>query len=134
MINFPEKVLIDSVLYSIKRTDNPIINNRQECSGEIDYDKAEILISSREDTLGDGNSASILMHEIVHAILYERGMHEETTNETLVDELAKGFVNFVRMNPKMIQCIVNTGKMQGTFEDEKSIKDFSLNSLVHIEN
>ena len=47
------------------------------------------------------------MHEVVHAILNERGLNEKAENETLVEELAKGFVNLIRQNPKLTDFIKN---------------------------
>lgn len=45
------------------------------------------------------------MHEIVHALLFERGMPEAAADEELVSELAAGFVNLVRANPQLVEFL-----------------------------
>ena len=45
------------------------------------------------------------MHEVVHAILHQRGLYKASDDEELVDELAKGFVNLIRQNPKLVNFI-----------------------------
>ena len=101
----PDKVLIDAVTYQISKTDEVIIVNCRECNADVDYNAAEIKISNRYDKVGDGAITKVLMHEVVHAMLHERGLDEDAENETLVEELAKGFVNLIRQNPKLVDFV-----------------------------
>ncbi len=42
-------------------------------------------------------------------MLYERGLNEESQNESLVDELAAGTLNLIRQNPHLIEFLLETG-------------------------
>ena len=97
-----QNVLIDSVNYRIEETDEPIIIERKECGGGVFYN--ESLIKVGNFLKGDAKT-KVLMHEIIHAILFERGMSEASEDEILVEELAKGFLNLIRMNPALISFI-----------------------------
>jgi len=101
----PDKILIDAVIYQVISTDKPIILNGQECDAQITHSAAEILVSGCLDKLGEGRKAKALMHEVVHAILHERGLYKASGDEELVDELAKGFVNLIRQNPRLVDFI-----------------------------
>ena len=100
-----ESVLIDSATYRIEWTDEPIHVDGRVCRGDVDYNRARIRLSSREDILGEGQKVPVLMHEVVHAMLYERGRCKDAEDEDLVDALAAGFVNLVRQNPGLVQYI-----------------------------
>lgn len=98
-----EKILIDAVMYRVIQSQELLIVEGRECGAEVDYNSATIKIS--KEKVGDGSKAKFLMHEIVHAILHERGLFEESENEELVDELAKGFVNLIRQNSELVNFI-----------------------------
>lgn len=85
-----ESILIDGVRYTIEHTTERIIVDGKECGGECDYDKCRIRIS--DATIGGGRVPVTLMHEIVHAMLFERGLYEEADNEGLVEAISKGIV------------------------------------------
>ena len=101
----PEKILIDAVIYQVSATSEPIIVNGIECDAEVMHNSAKIIVSGRLETLGEGKKAKTLMHEVVHAILHQRGLYKASDDEELVDELAKGFVNLIRQNPKLVNFI-----------------------------
>ena len=92
----PDKILVDAVTYQVIKTYDRLIVEGQECNAKVDYNTATIRITQNADKIGEGNLAKVFLHEVVHAILHERGLDEETENETLVEELAKGFVNLIR--------------------------------------
>lgn len=100
-----EKILIDAVMYRVIQTQDLLIVEGKECGAEVDYNAATIKISNAAEKVGDGSKAKVLMHEIIHAILHERGLFEESENEELVEELAKGFVNLIRQNSNLINFI-----------------------------
>ena len=106
-MKLPEEVLIDAVCYRIEITDDVILVDDKACRADVDYNRARIRLSSKEDTLGDGRKAQVLMHEVVHAILYERD-RDEREDEALVDALASGFVNLIRHNPGLMGFIYQT--------------------------
>lgn len=101
-----ENVIIDAVTYRIKETADIIVLDGQECGAIVEYGKALITIRN-DESLGEGAKAKTLMHEIVHAILHERGMEKAADDETLVNELAAGIVNLIRCNPQLVTFITH---------------------------
>lgn len=101
----PEKILIDAVIYQIVPTDETLIVDGLECGAEVDYNAATIKFSNRIDKIGGGAKAKVLMHEVVHAILHERGLYKASEDEELVEELAKGFVSLIRQNSELVNFI-----------------------------
>ena len=99
-----KNVQIDSVNYRIEETDTPIIIEHKECGGGVFYNDALIKIGN---CLNGNVKTKVLMHEIIHALLYERGMSEASADEILVEELAKSFINLIRSNPKLVELITN---------------------------
>ena len=99
-----KNVQIDSVNYRVEETDTPIIIERKECDGGVFYN--ESLIKVGHFLQGDAKT-KVLMHEIIHAVLFERGMSEAAEDEILVEELAKSFINLIRVNPNLIELITN---------------------------
>lgn len=100
----PESVMVDAVRYAIMRVKEPLLLEGRECNAMVEYNTAQIKMLEGGN-IGDGNKAKLLMHEIVHALLFERGMSEAAVNEDLVSELAAGFVNLVRMNPQLMEFL-----------------------------
>ena len=100
----PDSVIIDAVRYAILRVKEPLILDGRICNAVVDYNTAQIKILEGGN-IGEGNAAKLLMHEIVHALLFERGMPEAAADEELVSELAAGFVNLVRANPQLVEFL-----------------------------
>lgn len=96
-----DSVIIDAVRYAILRVKEPLILEGRACNAVVEYNMAQIKILEGGN-IGEGNAAKLLMHEIVHALLFERGMTEASADEELISELAAGFVNLVRANPQLI--------------------------------
>lgn len=105
-----KNVQIDSVNYRIEETDTPIIIDRHECGGGVFYN--ESLIKVGNFLKGDAKT-KVLMHEIIHALLYERGMTEASADEILVEELAKGVLNLIRSNLNLIELITTGADTNG---------------------
>lgn len=99
-----ESVKIDSTVYTIKTTDEPIIVEHRECMGCIDYQQSSIdLIKG----MGLQQTKKTLLHEIVHGIMYERGLIDDRDLERVTDEMAKGFLNLLQDNPKLVKYLLN---------------------------
>ena len=98
-----DKVLIDSVPYRIDETDDPILLDGIQCGGKVDYNLGVIQLGKEYSVRG----LTILMHEIVHALMFERGIANEHNTEEVVDALAKGIVNLIRDNKSLIEAIQN---------------------------
>lgn len=99
-----ESVMIDAVRYRVEQTKETILVDGHACHGDVDYNQARIRLSCDGTVLGEGRRAQTLMHEIVRAVLFERG-RQEHENEELVDVLASGFVNLIRQNPELMAII-----------------------------
>ena len=99
-----KNVQVDSVNYRIEEVDTPIIIEHKEYGGGGFYNDA--LIKVGNFLKGDAK-IKVLMHEIIHAILFERGMPEASEDEILVEELAKSFINLIRSNSNLIAFITN---------------------------
>lgn len=100
-----QNVIIDAVNYVVELTDEILIVDGVQSAGEIDYNAAKIRIAKDEDLVGKGVRPLVLMHEVVHRLLKERGFIKESNNEKLVDGLAAGIVNLIRVNPKLISYL-----------------------------
>lgn len=100
----PESVMVDAVRYAIMHVKEPLLLEGRECNAMVEYNTAQIKMLEGGN-IGDGNKAKLLMHEIVHALLFERGMSEAAADEDLVSELAAGFVNLVRANPQLMEFL-----------------------------
>lgn len=77
---------------------------KRECNAMVEYNTEQIKMLDGGN-IGEGNKAKLLMHEIVHAILFERGLTEHAGDEELVSEFAAGFVNLVRANPQLMEFL-----------------------------
>ena len=100
----PESVMIDAVRYAVRHVKEPLILEGRECNAMVEYNTAQIKMLEGGN-IGEGNKAKLLIHEIVHAILFERGLTEHAGDEELVSELAAGFVNLVRANPQLMEFL-----------------------------
>ncbi|MBQ9364807.1 MAG: hypothetical protein IJT82_03435 [Schwartzia sp.] len=97
-----DSVVIDAVKYTVERTDIPIIVDGEQCRGDVDYNLARIRLSSNME--GAGREPQTLMHEIVHAMMYERDI-EECNNERVVNSIASGVINLICNNPELVKFI-----------------------------
>lgn len=100
-----ESIQIDAVIYRVEETDDVLIIDGSECGASVDYNLGLIKIRDGK-AVGRGARAKFLMHEIIHAVLHERGMFEASANEELIDALAAGLVNLVRENPRLVNFIM----------------------------
>lgn len=99
-----ENVLIDAARYAVEIIDGPLVGNGRDCVGVTDFNEARIQL--RKEAALSGGAARLLMHEVIHAIMYERGLTEDTYNEQIVDTVAAGVVNLIRQNPDLVRLIV----------------------------
>lgn len=98
-----EEVSLSAIKYKVVKTNETILSGGQECGGEVDYNTCEILISERK--IANDRVPFVLMHEIVHAMLFERGFEEENDNEKLVSGIATGIIDFIRNNDEAVRYI-----------------------------
>ena len=103
MMDMPSVVVIDAVEYRVNQNDEVMLNeNHQEIIGDVDCNKALIRIGSNAN--GEGRKPQTLMHEIVHALMFERGI-DGLDDENTVDSLASGIINMIRYNPRLVDYV-----------------------------
>jgi len=101
-MTIPNKVRVNGVDYAIKRSDELIIINHKECFGDIDYNKK--LIRIKNDLQDIQGEEETLLHEIFHAIVYERNFdYSKNDDETITEELARGLYQIVKDNPSLFE-------------------------------
>lgn len=86
--------------YEVIMTDEPIFMDNLRAYGHINFDDKQILI---DKTLREKQGhAQTLVHEIIHGIIYDRGLDfRNDGEETIVDQLAKGLYQVVKDNPEL---------------------------------
>ena len=99
-----KSVMIDAVRYAVEETDEVILVDGRACRGSVDFNQADISLSIEKENMGDGRKPQTLMHEVMHALLYERG-RDDWEDEELVDALASGVINLIRQNPELVEFI-----------------------------
>lgn len=80
------RVEIDGCNFEVIYCKEPIIVDSRTCYGSIDYDTSIISIDANVSEYTKNVS---LLHEIVHGILDSRGFHEESSDEELVEQVAR---------------------------------------------
>lgn len=100
-----KNILVDAVNYKVTPTDEILIVDGRECGATVEYNLG--LIKIRNDkVVGEGVQAKLVMHEVIHALLHERGLFEASDDEQLVEALAAGIVNLIRANPTLVEFIL----------------------------
>lgn len=99
-MNIPETVRIGSIDYKIELTKAPIVLDYKQCNGIIDYTQSKIILDS--NTLEQQQLELTLLHEIVHGMLHDRGL-EEQSNEPLVDAIAYALHQLIRDNSAIFE-------------------------------
>ena len=94
----PESVKIGCFEYAVVETDEPIIVNKEECSGAIDF--RNHIISIKQSGISEQLKEETLWHEIVHGIFDYRQIetNKKIDEETLVDSLALSLYGLMQDN------------------------------------
>lgn len=98
MINtIPDKVKIGGITYTIvqKQPDNDLQVSDSTVDGEIDYQRQKINLN---ETFEKEYKEAVLMHEIVHGILYCMAESELRTNEKFVEGFAQVLYQVLKDN------------------------------------
>ena len=80
----------------------PIIVDSRTCYGSIDYDSSIISIDANVSEYTKNVS---LLHEIIHGILDARGFHEESSDEELVEQVARCLYSTLLHSPDLVKLI-----------------------------
>lgn len=101
-MNIPNKLKISGVVYEVTISNEPIFLENMRAYGEIDYNKKTIRI---DETLQDKQGQlQTFLHEIIHGIVHDRELDfKNDSEETIVDQLAKGFYQIIKDNPELFK-------------------------------
>ena len=107
-MKLPEKVLIDDAEYTVSSA-SPSEIQKQMLSpdnivGACNYNNQAIEIS---DSINEGRIKVTLLHEIIHAILSERGLNDQCEDEMLVDNMAHAIRMLAKQNPELIKELLS---------------------------
>jgi Zn-dependent peptidase ImmA (M78 family) len=99
-MEIPEKLRIGNMIYTVELTDKPLILDRKECKGLVDYEFHKISVNNAvQDEQGQKQT---FLHEVVHAIVRERNFALDSDDtELVVDEIASGLYQVIIDNPKI---------------------------------
>lgn len=103
-MKLPEIVLIDDIEYKIEEISHKELqlsgkDLKGNYWGDTRYKEASIRVC---EGMADDETKITLVHEIIHAILQERGFDQQNNDEALVDGLAHALRMLVKQNPKLI--------------------------------
>ena len=96
------KIEIDGCNFEVMYTKEPIIVDNKTCYGSIDYDTSIISIDANVSEYTKNVS---LLHEVIHGILDSRGFHEESSDEELVEQVARCLYSTLLHSPELIKLI-----------------------------
>ncbi len=108
-MKLPKYVLIDDVQYKIKEVSHRKLqlqnsDLQSEFFGDTHYKPACIRIC--EGMASDEEKITVV-HEIIHAILHERGFDQQSNDEAMVDGLAHAFPMLAKQNPELIKEVLS---------------------------
>lgn len=108
-MKLPEKVLIDDIEYKVEEVSHKELQLSSEDLkgdywGETRYKQASIRVC---EGMAEDEVKITLVHEIIHAILQERGFDQQNNDEELVDGLAHALRMLVKQNPELIKEVLS---------------------------
>ena len=77
----------------------PIVSREEYKLGEVDHVGQNIKIAQE---LKKQRKAEVLLHEIIHCLLFAFGESEAHNDERLISSLAGGFIQTIRDNPDLL--------------------------------
>ena len=98
-MQIPKKVRIGGIDYTIKRVPRLVSADGDLCNGLFDSNRSVIELNS-ENELSQGRIEQVLIHEILHGIVFTTGLNLED-EEITVNVLAKGLYQVIKDNPQL---------------------------------
>ena len=95
----PKRVRIGGIDYTIKHVPRLVSADGDLCNGLFDSNRSVIELNS-ENELSQGRIEQVLIHEILHGIVFTTGLNLED-EETTVNVLAKGLYQVIKDNPSL---------------------------------
>jgi hypothetical protein len=106
-MNIPSIVRVGSMYYQVRFSKTPLVENGLQCLGLCDYYSHTILLDA---TLSDMQTIeTTFLHELVHALLAERGIHLEQMGltyeqmEHVVDNIGIALHQLIMDNPVIFE-------------------------------
>lgn len=96
------KVNLSPKTYKVKRKNKVLVGKEKlVCDGYCDDSRSEIYL---DKNLSISSDKVILLHEIIHAILYTAGLDKfPKTEEHIVSLISPGLIRFMRENKNVIR-------------------------------
>lgn len=92
----PRKVKVGAQFYRISRRKNPRL--QRDTWGLCDHERCEIWIAPG---LSGRRYVEVLWHEIIHAIHYNAGLSDDSTEEEFTDRGGMGLMMVMADNPAL---------------------------------
>lgn len=108
-MQLPKSVLIDDIEYKVEEVSHKELQLSSEDLkgdywGETLFKKASIRIC---EGMAEDETKITLVHEIIHAIMQERGFDRQNNDEALVDGLAHALRMLAKQNPELIKEVLS---------------------------
>lgn len=99
----PDSVKVGNFIYEVDVTDEVITFDNMVCNGLCDSHVQSIKLDNK---LTQQNKERVFLHELVHAICFDKELDFGEETETVVDALAKGLHGVIVDNPSLFcTCI-----------------------------
>jgi hypothetical protein len=98
-MQIPKRVRIGGIDYAIKHVPRLVSADGDLCNGLFDSNRSVIELNS-ENELSQGRIEQVLIHEILHGIVFTTGLNLED-EEITVNVLAKGLYQVIKDNPQL---------------------------------
>lgn len=90
---FPYSFKVGALTYKVTATLLKPIVDGKECGGSINFDSCAVMIAG-DHILSAGRQHQVFWHEVVHALVRDRGLDFGDNDELFVTELAKALSAF----------------------------------------
>lgn len=108
-MQLPKSVLIDDIEYTVEEVSHKELqltseDLKGEYWGDTRYKQASFRIC---EGMSEDEAKITLVHEIIHAILHERGFDQQNNDEAMVDGLAHALRMLAKQNPELIKEVLS---------------------------
>lgn len=108
------KLNISGTEYALVLKDN-VVASANHCFGVQDPGLCELQIS--KDDMHEQRQARTIMHEAIHAILFEAGHPQHEENQVIA--LGNGIVSLLRSNPHVLPVLLGEQTLAEAIAEEK---------------
>lgn len=94
-MNLPSKVIIGLAEYKVLRKKHPKMGDSRDVLGWEKLETQELCVST---TVSDLRQVETFVHETLHALLDEAGLHSQSQDHTVIDPLTISLMHFLMEN------------------------------------